>query len=205
MNSNDPTNSLFVARRILTVLVLLTLGTPSIVLAHTGAGAGGGFVAGFFHPFSGADHILAMLAVGMWGAQLGNPALWVLPVAFPLMMTVGGVLGISGVPLPGLEVGIALSVIVLGTAIAFSWRPHLYVAMGIVAFFAIFHGYAHGAELPGQAGAIEYSAGFVLATGLLHLTGIGIGFMHELRGGKIVLRVIGAAVGVAGVVLLAQV
>gem|GEM_PF-348941 len=172
-----------------TWIPLLLLLLPLAAQAHTGAGnTAGGFLAGFLHPISGLDHVLAMLAVGMWGAQLGNPALWVLPVAFPIVMAFGGIAGIVGLPLPQVEVGVTLSVIVLGAMIALDRRPPLVVAGLMVAFFAIFHGYAHGVELPHQAGALAYSAGFVLATGMLHITGIGIGFVSELPRGLHVAR-----------------
>ena len=181
------------------LLVLLAAG---VAHAHSQVSdSGGGFARGFLHPLSGLDHVLAMLAVGMWGAQLGAPAIWVLPVAFPLVMSFGGVAGILGVPLPSVELGIVLSVIVLGAMIALDRRPPLLVAGVLVAFFAIFHGYAHGLELPSQAGAVAYSAGFVLATGLIHLSGIGIGFVTELDHGTRILRAGGTAISLAGVFL----
>jgi len=170
--------------------------------AHAaGEAAGAGFVTGFLHPLSGVDHVLAMLAVGMWGAQLGSPAIWALPVAFPMVMAWGGVAGILGVPLPAVELGITISVIVLGSMIALDQRPPVWGAAVIVAFFAIFHGYAHGTELPGQASAVAYSAGFVVATGLIHLSGIGIGFATKLPHGTGILRVGGGAIAVAGLLL----
>lgn len=187
------------AATIVTVLLLCT----SIAHAHAeGAINDGGLFLGFLHPIKGIDHILAMLAVGMWGAQLGKPALWALPVAFPLVMAMGGVLGIVGVPLPGIEIGIALSVVGLGTLIALRVKTPLWVAGIIVGFFAIFHGHAHGAELPDAAGALPYSLGFVVATGLIHLTGIGFGMVKEVPRGETVLRGLGAAFAVAGVYLL---
>jgi urease accessory protein len=182
----------------LTALALL----PSSALAHVeGEAAGAGFLSGFLHPMSGVDHVLAMLAVGMWGAQLGNPAIWVLPVAFPQVMAVGGVAGILGLPLPAIEIGVTCSVIVLGLMIAVDRRPPLWAAALLVGFFAVFHGYAHGAELPGQASAVAYSAGFVVATGLIHLTGIGIGFVVRLPQGARLLRAGGSAIALAGLFL----
>lgn len=180
---------------------LLGLLWPAAALAHQGVDTRSGFVTGFLHPISGIDHVLAMLAVGMWGAQLGAPAIWVLPIVFPLVMSLGGVAGILGLPLPAVETGIALSVIVLGAAIALDRRPPLRVAGGLVAIFAIFHGYAHGLELPSQAGAVAYSAGFVVATGTLHLMGIGIGLVTHLRHGVGLLRLGGSAISIAGLVL----
>jgi urease accessory protein len=174
--------------------------TDALAHAESGHGASG-FVAGLLHPITGVDHLLAMLAVGMWGAQLGMPALWLLPVAFPIVMAFGGVLGILGAPLPGAEPAIALSVLLLGGAIALGRRPPLAVATALVAFFAIFHGFAHGTELPEQASAIGYSAGFVFATGAIHVTGIGIGFVTRLPRGDALLRAGGAAIALAGVVI----
>ena len=133
---------------------------------------------------SGADHVLAMVAVGLWGAQLGAPAIWVLPVAFPLVMAMGGMLGLLGVPIPGVEYGIAASAIVLGAAVAFEVRPALVVAALVVGCFAIFHGHAHGTELPPGQSALLYSMGFVIATGCLHAVGIGIGTVHRRTWGR---------------------
>jgi urease accessory protein len=179
----------------------MLLGWPELAFAHQGQEMGSGFASGFLHPLGGLDHVLAMLAVGMWGAQLGAPAIWVLPVAFPLVMALGGVAGILQVPLPAVETGIALSVIVLGAAIALDRRPPLWLAGVLVSAFAVFHGYAHGTELPNQAGAVAYSAGFVLATGLIHLTGIGIGFVVRVPSGPHLLRAGGSAISLAGCVL----
>ena len=185
-------------------LVLLMV-LPTGAFAHAEGGtAGAGFLTGFLHPLGGPDHVLAMLAVGMWGAQLGNPAIWVLPVAFPQVMALGGVAGILGVPLLGIELGVTLSVIVLGSMIALDRRPPLWAALLIVSFFAVFHGYAHGAELPGKTGAVAYCAGFVTATGLIHLTGIGIGFVVKLPHGLKMLRAGGSAISAAGVFLAGQ-
>ena len=181
-------------------LLLLSL-WPLAAHAHQTADMGSGFATGFLHPLTGIDHVLAMLAVGMWGAQLGAPAIWVLPIAFPLVMSLGGVVGILGVPLPAVEPGIALSVIVLGACIAFDRRPPLFVAGAIVSMFAIFHGYAHGTELPNQSSAIAFSVGFVLATGTLHLIGIGIGTVTHLRHGMRLLRAGGGLISLAGLVL----
>jgi len=177
----------------------LALLLPAPAAAHTGDI--GGFGAGFLHPLGGLDHILAMLAVGMWGAQLGAPALWVLPIAFPMVMALGGVAGIVGLPLPGVELGITLSVVVLGAMIAFDRRPPLWLAGLLVACFAVFHGYAHGVELPGQASAAPYSAGFVTATGLIHLAGIAIGLVVALPYGLQLLRVGGSLISAAGIFL----
>jgi urease accessory protein len=169
--------------------------------AHSEAPGRDGFVTGFLHPLTGLDHLLAMLAVGIWGAQLGMPAIWVLPVAFPLVMALGGVLGIIGIPLPFAEPAIVLSVVLLGAVIAVAARPPLLVAGARVAFVAVFHGYAHGRELPMHANAVDYSAGFVLATGCIHLAGIGVGTVTKLPHGATLLRAGGAAIALTGCVI----
>jgi urease accessory protein len=167
--------------------------------AHVERGEAAGFVTGLVHPISGLDHVLAMVAVGLWGAQLGSPAIWLLPVAFPMVMALGGMLGLVGVPLPGVEYGIAASAILLGAAVVFELRPVLSVAAALVAFFAIFHGHAHGTELPPGQSAMLYSMGFVAATGCLHAMGIGVGEARRWTWGKGLLRASGAVVAVGGV------
>lgn len=181
------------------LLAVMLSGTAS---AHSGDGAAGGFVSGFLHPIAGWDHVIAMVAVGLWGAFLGRPAIWMLPVIFPLVMAFGGALGVLGVPLPYVETGIALSAVILGAAVALALRPPLWVAAVIVGAFAIFHGHAHGTELPHAANALTYSVGFVLATGLLHLCGIAIGLVTRWQQGRHVVRLAGAAISVIGVAFL---
>lgn len=175
---------------------------PRAALAHAERGAAAGFVTGFRHPISGWDHIVAMIAVGLWGAQLGPPAIWLLPITFPMMMAVGGFLGLLGVPLPGVEVAIALSAIVLGLAVALERKPKPPVAMAVVAVFALFHGYAHGSELAPGTSALAYSLGFVVATGCLHGVGIAIGLVHGSPGGRRVVQAAGALVAAAGAFFL---
>ena len=175
---------------------------PAALFAHTRGGEAAGFLAGLSHPVSGLDHVLAMVAVGLWGAQLGPPAVWLLPVAFPMVMALGGTLGLVGVHLPGVEIGIALSAIGLGAAVLFEAKPKLGVAAALVGFFAIFHGHAHGTELPQGANGLLYSIGFVVATGLLHLAGIGIGTIHRWPAGRTALRWTGALVALAGLAFL---
>jgi len=170
--------------------------------AHTGAGAVGGFASGFQHPILGYDHLLAMLAVGIWGAQMGGRAVWSLPVTFPLIMAVGGVAGMLGLYLPAVETGIALSVLALGLAIAFAWRPFEPAALLLIAAFAIFHGYAHGAELPDAADPAAYSVGFVMATGLIHITGIGIGLLLGKLFEGWFSRALGAVIAAGGLYFL---
>jgi urease accessory protein len=153
---------------------------------------------GFAHPLTGLDHLLAMVSVGVWGAVLGRPLIYTLPVVFPAVMVVGAILGMWAIPLPSVELGIALSVLVLGTCISLSIRAPGWVASLIVGSFAVFHGYAHGTELPSAADPIGYSVGFVLATGLLHVLGICIGLLNERPTGTVVMRGLGGLIGVAG-------
>jgi len=170
--------------------------------AHVDRGEAAGFLTGLQHPWSGLDHILAMIAVGLWGAQLGNPALWVLPVTFPMVMSFGAMMGLLGIPVPGVEIGIAVSAILLGTMVLAEVRPKLVIAAVLVGIFAIFHGHAHGTELPlGQSGLL-YSMGFVIATGVLHGIGIAIGLIHHWPFGRIVLRCTGGFIAVMGVYFL---
>ena len=166
--------------------------------SHEQAGAAAGLLTGLKHPVSGLDHVLAMVAVGIWGAQLGAPAIWLLPVTFPLVMAFGAFLGLLGVPLPGAEIGIGLSALLLGAMVATEARPKIAVAALLVAFFAIFHGHAHGVELPPGQSGLTYSIGFVVATGSLHALGIALGLVHRWRWGRVALRVAGAAVALAG-------
>jgi urease accessory protein len=170
--------------------------------AHSDQTSTGGFMAGYLHPLTGLDHLLAMVAVGIWGATLGAPLIWALPVAFPFMMLVGGVLAIFGVPLPYVELGVAISVLVLGAAIAMRWRAPMAAAIGIVAFFGLLHGYAHGSELPGSAAPAAYAAGFVVSTGLLHLAGISFGTVDKTKHGPLVLRAAGAIIALVGAWLI---
>lgn len=183
-------------------MLLLMLLWAQIAFAHPQAGEAKGFLTGFRHPISGLNHVLAMVAVGLWGAQLGSPAIWLLPVAFPMVMAFGGMLGLMGVPLPGVEYGIAASAILLGAAVLFEMRPPLVLAAVLVGIFAIFHGHAHGTELPpGQSGLL-YSMGFVIATGCLHAVGISIGAVHRWLWGQRLLRFAGAIVAMGGMFFL---
>jgi len=183
-------------------LVALALAWPGTALAHTRGGEALGFTSGLLHPVSGLDHVVAIIAVGLWGAQLGPPALWLLPVTFPMVMAFGGMLGLVGVPLPGIEVGIALSAIALGIAVFREARPNLVGAALLVGFFAIFHGHAHGTELPPGANGVLYSLGFVIATGTLHAVGIATGLVHRWPAGRAALRAAGATVALVGVAFL---
>jgi urease accessory protein len=180
-------------------LILSLAAMPA--LAHTGESAGG-FLAGLSHPVFGPDHVVAMVAVGLWGAFLGYPAIWLLPIVFPLVMAFGGVLGIIGVPLPAVETGIASSAIILGLMVALAARPPLWIAAVLVGAFAIFHGYAHGKELPDGANAVAYSAGFVIATGLLHLCGITFGLLARWPAGRLAVRGAGGVIALVGIAYL---
>ena len=186
-------------RRLPIVFVALLLATPAF--AHTGEGSGG-FLAGLAHPVFGPDHVVAMIAVGLWGAFLGAPAIFLLPIVFPLVMAFGGVLGILGAPLPAVETGIASSAIVLGVMVALAARPPLWIAAVLVGAFAIFHGYAHGRELPDGADAVAYSAGFVIATGLLHLAGIAFGLLTRWPAGRLAVRGAGGVIALVGLAYL---
>jgi len=191
----------FVGRVGAAVALALVL-SPVAAFAHQEAGQAAGLLAGLSHPLSGLDHVLAMIAVGLWGAVLGPPAIWVLPVAFPMVMAFGGLMGLLGFPLPGVEIGIAVSAVVLGALVLAEVRPPLWLAALIVAFFAIFHGHAHGRELPQGTSALLYSLGFVVATGLLHAFGILLGVAHRWAAGRRLVQLAGGGVALAGLFFL---
>lgn len=187
----------------LVLAALLLVSGPAA--AHTEVGVPGGLLSGFLHPLAGLDHLVAMVAVGLWGAQLGKPGIWVLPICFPAVMALGGVLGILGVPLPATELMVALSALVLGFAVAMALRVPFWAAAAVVGVFAVFHGYAHGAEMPGAANALAYGVGFVVATGTLHAAGILIGVLTRWPTGAQAVRALGAAIaGLGGVFLLSM-
>jgi urease accessory protein len=171
---------------------------PAAARAHAEANPGGGFGAGFLHPIQGLDHGVAMVAAGIWGAVLGPPALWVLPVTFPLVMAFGGLLALLGVPIPGVEIGIAVSGLLMGLMVLLELRPPLWLAALIVSAFAVFHGHAHGAELPAGGNALLYSLAFVVATGLLHLVGILLGETRRWPGGRRCVQAAGGGVALVG-------
>lgn len=186
-------------RRLAALVGLIALILPQVAAAHITSTGSGGFTAGFEHPLSGYDHFLAMFSVGLWGAQMGGRRVWSLPVTFPMIMVLGGVVGILGLPVPGIEIGIALSIIVLGLAIAAHWKPAEWVSLAIIAVFGFYHGYAHGAELPMAADPADFAIGFVLATGFIHVIGVGVGLVLEpIRKGQIS-RLLGAVTAVIGV------
>jgi len=181
----------------LATAIWLLLGTS--LWAHEDAGMAGGFISGLTHPLFGFDHVVAMIAVGLWGAFLGSPALWILPVVFPVVMAFGGALGVLGVEVPLVETGIAASAVVLGLMVALALRPKIAIAAVIVGAFAIFHGHAHGTELPEAASPLAYSIGFVISTGLLHLAGIGFGHFTRWPQGILAVRAGGGVIALVGV------
>lgn len=184
---------------------LASLSTSAFAHAGNISAEGNSFGTGFLHPIMGTDHLLAMVAVGIWGTQMRGAAIWALPVAFPMMMAVGAVLGIAGVPFPAVELGIAGSIIVLGSAIAFAIRPPILVALLVVGVLALFHGHAHGSELPHNANPTGFTLGFVVGTGLLHAAGIVLALLLErLPRGADLVRALGAIFAAAGVYILVR-
>lgn len=187
------------------LLALAIAAAPATAFAHVGAGDTHGLIHGFSHPVGGVDHILAMVAVGMFAAYLGGRALWLVPATFVLMMAFGGALGVAGISVPFVEIGIAASVVVLGLAVALQRSTPIAVAMGLVGFFAVFHGHAHGAEMPADASGLQYALGFMIATALLHAAGIGAGLGVRgigAAGSQFALRAGGAVMALAGVGML---
>ncbi|MEM7777934.1 MAG: HupE/UreJ family protein [Pseudomonadota bacterium] len=180
------------------IVLALTFSIASPAFAHEAIGVTGGLVSGFLHPLFGLDHVVAMVAVGLWGAFLGSPAIWVLPIVFPVVMALGGALGVIGIPIPYVEVGIAGSAVMLGLMVAFAARPPLWTAVVIVGAFAVFHGHAHGTELPNAADPFAYSVGFVVATGMLHVAGIAFGLLTRWEIGKLGVRIAGGIIALAG-------
>jgi urease accessory protein len=192
-------------KRLLQLAILTFFLAPAAALAHTDVGDTSGFMHGFMHPLGGLDHQLAMILVGVFAYQLGGRALWLVPLTFVGIMAVGGFLGIAGIPVPFIKVGIALSVIVLGAIVAFGVKIPVAAAMGIVGLFAIFHGHAHGSEMPLDASDLEHGLGFMLATASLHAVGVGIGFMIGMTTkwlGNNVYRVAGGLASVAALGIL---
>jgi urease accessory protein len=184
------------SRALVLAALLVTVSTAA---AHVGHGSGGsGFPGGFMHPLTGIDHLAAMLAVGLWGAQLRSPAIWILPVTFPMIMALGAFLGLLGMPLPAVEAGVALSGVALGICVALALRPPLWAAMLIVAAFGFLHGHAHGTAIPLEGSPLSFGGGFVVATGLLHLSGILIGLLVRWPGGALAVRGGGVAIALAG-------
>ena len=187
-----PVRALFLAAALL---------APSVAQAHLGAGPTHGLTHGFAHPLTGLDHMAAMVAVGLWAAQRGGRALWLVPLTFVSVMAVGGVLGVTGVPLPLVEPGILASVLVLGVLVAAAVRLPLVASAALVGVFALLHGHAHGTEMPATAAGLAYGAGFVAATALLHAVGIGFGLLASRLAGARLVRYAGAATVAVGLFL----
>jgi urease accessory protein len=192
--------------RLLSLAAALLMAAATSAQAHTGIGDTAGLAHGFAHPLGGIDHVLVMVAVGLFAVQLGGRALWLVPLAFVSVMAAGGVLGVAGIAAPFVELGIGLSVVVLGLTVAFGLHFPTIAAMMLVGVFAIFHGHAHGAEMPESVAGLAYGVGFVLATALLHAIGIGLGLGVGKAGaaiGRRALRTAGTAMALAGVAILA--
>lgn len=194
-------------RTSITVLATMAMiaASSTIASAHVGLGDTSGFAHGFWHPIGGVDHVLAMVMVGMFAAQLGGRAVYLVPAAFLSVMAIGGAVGFASIPVPFVELGIGMSIVVLGTAVAHGFRTVIPLAMALVGFFALFHGYAHGAEMRETVAGLAYGAGFIVATALLHASGIALGLMMASKAGprgKTLVRAAGALVAVAGVGLI---
>lgn len=171
--------------------------------AHAHGVQGGGLINGLAHPVFGPDHLLAMVAVGILSVQIGDRAIWTVPSAFLVFMLIGGILGIKEIPFPAVETGIAASVLVLGLAIALAKKMPVILAMAFVGFFGLFHGYAHGMEMPSVAEPALYATGFIISTAGLHIAGVFIGLIsHRIPSGDVVLRVIGAVIAAIGLYIL---
>lgn len=186
-------------------IVALTTGMPRSAFAHADHEAAFGFSSGFLHPFGGLDHVLAMVAVGLLAAQLGGRALWLVPGTFVTVMVLAAAAGVAGLPLPGTEYGILLSIVAISLPVALALGMPVTLAMALVGVFAIFHGHAHGAELPaGTERAAPYVAGFALATALIHAAGLSLGLaLGRLAMGRPALRIAGGAIALAGCILAA--
>lgn len=182
-------------------VVILSLILPGLAIAHTGVGETAGFVHGLAHPLGGIDHLLAMIAVGIWAAQMGGRALWIVPTTFVTVMVLGGVLA-TNVAMPLVEAGILISILVLGGLIAGAFRFSVVFSSLLVGLFALFHGFAHGAEMPASISAVSYAFGFGLTTALLHLLGIGFGYWIHKINLSILNRVAGSVIAISGLYLV---
>ena len=188
-------------RKAALIFTVICFMLPNMASAHTGAVGTTGFMHGFGHPLWGADHMLAMIAVGLWSAQIGGRSTWALPCTFVGLMALGGILGFSGFPLPFVEEGIWVSILLLGVLIASASKLPLACSMSIVGVFAIFHGHAHSTEMPTSIGFASYAMGFSLATAMLHSAGIGLGTLMKHANFQILSRVGGGAIALGGMYL----
>jgi urease accessory protein len=190
-------------RRLSLLCVLPMVSFCEVALAHEEPLGGAGFATGLLHPALGFDHFLAMLSVGILSAQIGGRAIWYVPATFVLVMTFGGALGMSAVPVPSVELGIAVSVLILGIALATERYVPTWIAFACVAVFGIFHGHAHGTEMPVIANPWFYALGFVTGTAVIHVCGVLVGLgSRRLRRGETYLRVLGVAIATAGAYLV---
>ncbi|WP_027532576.1 HupE/UreJ family protein [Bradyrhizobium sp. WSM3983] len=193
-------------RRVIpTMLAAAFIFVPTGALAHAGHGDTSALLNGFTHPLTGIDHVLAMIAVGVLAAQLGGRALWLVPLSFIGIMAIGGALGMAGIRIPFAEAGVALSVVVLGLAIAFPFQLQMMAAVALAGLLALFHGQVHGAEIPAAASGLCYTAGFVGATTLLHATGIALGLRIASKTSRLGNRVVqtgGGGMALFGVAIL---
>ena len=195
-------NKMFLAVRKITAILIPILLLPGVAQAHAFKGDAG-FLSGLYHPVLGFDHLLAMLCVGIVSAQIGGRAIWTVPLTFVTVMGIGGFLGMQNVPIPGVEFGIALSVLILGIAVARGKKIHTVIAHVGVAFFAIFHGHAHGEEMPAMADPVIFSVGFLLGTAAIHLSGVSIGLVSaRIKDGTQALRYVGAGIAGIGVYII---
>lgn len=193
-------------RAAVTTFAIFLIFAPAAALAHPGHEGAGGLVHGFFHPITGIDHVLAMIAVGVLATQYGGRALWLVPMSFLIAMAAAGAIGMAGIPVQIVEAGIGLSVVVLGLMIAFQIKPPTLVAMVVVGFFALFHGYAHGSEMPNGPAGLSFAVAFLVATALLLSAGVGLGLL--LQRGTLSRRLIqagGGAMALVGIAVLASV
>lgn len=192
-------------RAAVTTFVIFFVLAPAAALAHPGHDGAGGLAHGFVHPLTGIDHVLAMIAVGVLAAQYGGRALWLVPMSFLVAMAAAGAIGMAGIPVQIVEAGIGLSVVVLGLMIAFQIRPPTLVAMVVVGFFALFHGYAHGSEMPGGLAGLSFAAGFLGATALLLGAGVGLGLLLQRRTlSRRLIQAGGGAMALVGIAVLAN-
>lgn len=178
--------------------VLLAMLLPALAYAHVGAGEASGWMHGLYHPFSGLDHVCAMIAVGLWAAQMGGRALWQVPLAFVSVMMLGGLLGMAAIPVSFIEAGILMSLLVLGALIAAAVKLPLSASIAMAGVFALFHGYAHGAEMPQGVAGLDYAASFMLATALLHACGMSMALLLRRLERAMLLRAAGAAIAACG-------
>lgn len=190
---------------VLPLLAAAAAGLPTAAFAHAGHGEASGVLHGLAHPVGGFDHVLAMVMVGVLAWQLGGRSLWLVPATFVTVMALGGTLGVAGVAVPAVELGIALSIVVLGAVVAFGARAPMAVLVALVGGFAVFHGYAHGAEMPENAGGLAYGLGFLAATAALHLAGLGLGAAVGrigTLGSPVAVRAVGGLAAISGLGVL---